>query len=78
MQAASELIRSSVEPVLEQYTPAMLASLKFSKFTLGTVAPQFTGLDLLVAKATCLNSCDLRERNLKARVKCVFLKEFLS
>ncbi|CAA7039066.1 unnamed protein product [Microthlaspi erraticum] len=46
-EAASELIRSSVEPVLEQYTPAMLASLKFSKFTLGTVAPQFTGVCIL-------------------------------
>ncbi|KAL0728302.1 hypothetical protein Bca4012_024395 [Brassica carinata] len=46
-EAASELIRSSVEPVLEQYTPAMIASLKFSKLTLGTVAPQFTGVSIL-------------------------------
>ncbi|XP_056858816.1 synaptotagmin-4 [Raphanus sativus] len=45
--AASELIRSSVEPVLEQYTPAVIASLKFSKLTLGTVAPQFTGVSIL-------------------------------
>jgi len=37
------LIRTSVEPVLEQYRPAVLSSLKFSKLTLGTVAPQFTG-----------------------------------
>ncbi|KAJ8421348.1 hypothetical protein Cgig2_033072 [Carnegiea gigantea] len=42
-KAASELIKSSVEPILEQYRPAMLASLKFSTLTLGTVAPQFTG-----------------------------------
>ncbi|MCD7468358.1 hypothetical protein HAX54_006435, partial [Datura stramonium] len=42
-KAASELVRSSVEPILEQYRPVILASLKFSKFTLGTVAPQFTG-----------------------------------
>ncbi|XP_059315920.1 synaptotagmin-5-like [Lycium ferocissimum] len=41
-EAASELVRSSVEPILEQYRPVILASLKFSKFTLGTVAPQFT------------------------------------
>ncbi|CAI0389047.1 unnamed protein product [Linum tenue] len=40
---ASELIKSSVEPTLEQYRPIILSSLKFSKFTLGTVAPQFTG-----------------------------------
>lgn len=32
-----------MEPVLEQYRPIILSSLKFSKFTLGTVAPQFTG-----------------------------------
>ncbi|XP_022728623.1 synaptotagmin-5-like isoform X2 [Durio zibethinus] len=41
-EAASDLIKTSVEPVLEQYRPIILASLKFSKFTLGTVAPQFT------------------------------------
>lgn len=33
----------NVEPVLESYRPVILASLKFSRFTLGTVAPQFTG-----------------------------------
>lgn len=43
-QAASELIRNSLEPVLEQYKSLLLDSLKFSKLTLGTVAPQFTGL----------------------------------
>ncbi|KAJ8562284.1 hypothetical protein K7X08_011575 [Anisodus acutangulus] len=46
-EAASELVRSSVEPILEQYRPMILASLKFSKFTLGTVAPQFTGVSIL-------------------------------
>ncbi|XP_047338397.1 synaptotagmin-4-like isoform X2 [Impatiens glandulifera] len=46
-EAASELIRSSVEPILEQYRPVVLASLKFSKLTLGTVAPQFTGISIL-------------------------------
>lgn len=46
-QAASELIKSSVEPVLEQYRPFVLSSLKFSKFTLGTVAPQFTGVSII-------------------------------
>lgn len=45
--AASELIRSSVEPVLEQYRPVILASLSFKKLTLGTVAPQFTGICIL-------------------------------
>ncbi|CAI9100873.1 OLC1v1038061C3 [Oldenlandia corymbosa var. corymbosa] len=46
-EAASELIKTNVEPVLEQYRPALLASLTFSKFTLGTVAPQFTGVSIL-------------------------------
>ncbi|XAR69393.1 hypothetical protein NMG60_11000946 [Bertholletia excelsa] len=46
-EAASELIRNSVEPVLEQYRPAVISSLKFSKLTLGTVAPQFTGVSIV-------------------------------
>ncbi|XP_058115645.1 synaptotagmin-5 isoform X2 [Magnolia sinica] len=46
-EAASELIKTSVEPVLEQYRPVILSSLKFSKLTLGTVAPQFTGVTIL-------------------------------
>ncbi|KAL0330557.1 UNVERIFIED_CONTAM: Synaptotagmin-5 [Sesamum radiatum] len=44
---ASEIIRNSVEPILEQYRPAILASLKFSTLTLGTVAPHFTGITVL-------------------------------
>ncbi|CAL5358919.1 unnamed protein product [Camellia sinensis] len=50
-EAASELIRSSVEPILEQYRPVILSSLKFSKLTLGTVAPQFTGVSILEGDA---------------------------
>ncbi|CAA7026523.1 unnamed protein product [Microthlaspi erraticum] len=46
-EAASDLIRASVEPILEQYRPAIVASLTFSKLTLGTVAPQFTGVTVL-------------------------------
>ncbi|XP_048495180.1 synaptotagmin-5 isoform X2 [Beta vulgaris subsp. vulgaris] len=46
-EAASEIIRSSVEPILEQYRPVILASMKFRKLTLGTVAPQFTGICVL-------------------------------
>ncbi|KAK2986217.1 hypothetical protein RJ640_010051 [Escallonia rubra] len=45
--AASELIKANVEPILEQYRPVISSSLKFSKFTLGTVAPQFTGVSIL-------------------------------
>ncbi|KAH9610784.1 hypothetical protein KSS87_002575 [Heliosperma pusillum] len=46
-QAASELIKASVEPILEQYRPIVLSSLKFSKLTLGTVAPQFSGVSII-------------------------------
>ncbi|KAK4491055.1 hypothetical protein RD792_001777, partial [Penstemon davidsonii] len=46
-EAASEIIRNSVEPMLEQYRPVILDSLKFSKLTLGTVAPQFTGVSII-------------------------------
>uniref|UniRef100_A0A5B6ZAP4 Synaptotagmin-5-like n=1 Tax=Davidia involucrata TaxID=16924 RepID=A0A5B6ZAP4_DAVIN len=46
-EAASELIKASVEPILEQYRPIILSSLRFSKFTLGTVAPQFTGVSII-------------------------------
>lgn len=45
--AASELIKASVEPVLEQYRPIVFAALTFSKLTLGTVAPQFTGISII-------------------------------
>ncbi|KAI9118507.1 hypothetical protein K1719_010839 [Acacia pycnantha] len=46
-EAASELIRSNVEPILENYTPTILSSITFSKLTLGTVAPQFTGVAIV-------------------------------
>ncbi|KAJ9702612.1 hypothetical protein PVL29_004380 [Vitis rotundifolia] len=50
-EAASELIRSNMEPILEEYRPVVLSSLKFSKLTLGTVAPQFTGVSILEGEA---------------------------
>ncbi|KAL8054501.1 hypothetical protein ABFS82_05G142200 [Erythranthe guttata] len=46
-QAASEIIRNAVEPILEQYRSSIMSSLKFSKLTLGTVAPQFTGVSII-------------------------------
>lgn len=50
-EAASEMICSSVEPILEKYRPVVLSSLKFSKLTLGTVAPQFTGISIIECNA---------------------------
>ncbi|KAF5758437.1 putative synaptotagmin-like mitochondrial-lipid-binding domain-containing protein [Helianthus annuus] len=47
-RAASDLIKVNVEPILEQYRPMVLSSLSFSKFTLGTVAPQFTWLGVSI------------------------------
>lgn len=46
-QAASQMIKALVEPILEQYTPTILDSLTFSKLTLGTVAPQITGVKMV-------------------------------
>ncbi|KAI3771742.1 hypothetical protein L6452_02909 [Arctium lappa] len=46
-EAASDLIKANVEPILEQYRPIVLSSLRFSKLTLGTVAPQFTGVSVV-------------------------------
>ncbi|KAJ3693407.1 hypothetical protein LUZ60_008887 [Juncus effusus] len=46
-EAASEVIRTSLDPVFEQYKSFILASFRFSKLTLGTVPPQFTGISIL-------------------------------
>jgi len=42
-QAATMVIRDSVEPLLEDYRPPGITSLKFSKLTLGNVAPKIEG-----------------------------------
>lgn len=38
------VIKESVEPLLEDYRPTGIKSLKFSKLTLGNVAPKIEGL----------------------------------
>lgn len=43
MQAAEAIIRESVEPLLEDYRPPGITSLKFSKLSLGTVSPKIEG-----------------------------------
>ena len=43
-QAASAVIKESVEPLLEEYRPPGITSLKFSKLSLGTVAPKIEGM----------------------------------
>ncbi|KAK9910674.1 hypothetical protein M0R45_034628 [Rubus argutus] len=42
--AAELVIKESVEPLLEEYRPPGITSLKFSKLSLGTVAPKIEGI----------------------------------
>ncbi|KAE8697542.1 polygalacturonate 4-alpha-galacturonosyltransferase-like [Hibiscus syriacus] len=44
VEAASAVIKESVEPLLEEYRPPGITSLKFSKLSLGTVAPKIEGI----------------------------------
>ncbi|KAE9445733.1 hypothetical protein C3L33_22370, partial [Rhododendron williamsianum] len=43
-QAATLVIKESVEPLLEQYRPPGITKLKFSKLSLGNVAPKIEGI----------------------------------
>ncbi|KAI3719406.1 hypothetical protein L6452_20303 [Arctium lappa] len=43
-EAASIIIKESVEPLLEEYRPTGISSLKFNKLSLGTVAPKIEGI----------------------------------
>lgn len=43
-EAATAVIKESVEPLLEEYRPPGITSLKFSKLSLGTVAPKIEGI----------------------------------
>ncbi|KAE8734452.1 polygalacturonate 4-alpha-galacturonosyltransferase-like [Hibiscus syriacus] len=43
-EAASAVIKESVEPLLEEYRPPGITSLKFSKLSLDTVAPKIEGI----------------------------------
>lgn len=42
------VIKESVEPLLEEYRPPGITSLKFNKFSLGTVAPKIEGINQLI------------------------------
>ncbi|KAJ7951027.1 synaptotagmin-5-like [Quillaja saponaria] len=42
--AAAMVIKESVEPLLEEYRPPGITSLKFSKLSLGSVAPKIEGI----------------------------------
>lgn len=45
-QAGELVIKESVEPLLEEYRPPGITSLKFSKLSLGNVAPKIEGESL--------------------------------
>ncbi|CAN1157751.1 Calcium-dependent lipid-binding protein, partial [Linum perenne] len=42
--AATMVVKESVEPLLEEYRPPGITSLKFSKFSMGTVPPKIEGI----------------------------------
>ncbi|KAI6703925.1 hypothetical protein NL676_013061 [Syzygium grande] len=44
LRAATAVIKESVEPLLEDYRPPGITSLKFSKLSIGTVAPKIEGI----------------------------------
>ncbi|KAJ0971055.1 hypothetical protein J5N97_019014 [Dioscorea zingiberensis] len=43
-EAAQAVVKESVEPLLDDYRPAGISSLKFSKFSLGNVSPKIEGI----------------------------------
>lgn len=43
-QAATLVIKESVEPLLEEYRPPGITKLKFNKLSLGNVAPKIEGM----------------------------------
>ncbi|TVU39434.1 hypothetical protein EJB05_12853 [Eragrostis curvula] len=43
-QAATAVVKESVEPLLDDYRPPGIKSLKFSKFSLGNVSPKIEGI----------------------------------
>lgn len=65
-----------MEPILEQYRPVILASMKFRKLTLGTVAPQFTGQcdDHKFFETECVNRFFLLQRKEWEKIVCFVTK----
>lgn len=53
------VIKESVEPLLDDYRPPGITSLKFSKLSLGNVSPKIEGLQfsLLVKSSLFISLC---------------------
>lgn len=68
MQAGEAIIKDSVEPILEDYRPPGISSLKFSKLSLGTVAPKIEGSNInLSTNLLCSFLLDILLENLLVR-----------
>lgn len=60
-EAATMVIKESVEPLLEEYRPPGITSLKFSKLSLGNVAPKIEGIRVQsLTKGQIIMDVDLR------------------
>ncbi|KAK4344918.1 hypothetical protein RND71_035094 [Anisodus tanguticus] len=60
-QAGEAIIKDSVEPILEDYRPPGISSMKFSKLSLGTVAPKVEGIRVQsLKKGQIIVDIDLR------------------
>lgn len=65
VQAGEAIIKDSVEPILEDYRPPGISSMKFSKLSLGTVAPKIEGSNIKLSnKLLCSFLLDLLPENL--------------
>ncbi|CAB4300201.1 unnamed protein product [Prunus armeniaca] len=58
--AAEMVIKDSVEPLLEAYRPPGITSLKFSKLSLGTVAPKIEGVEAALVASIPIQLKDLQ------------------
>ncbi|KAJ8556320.1 hypothetical protein K7X08_023078 [Anisodus acutangulus] len=59
--AGEAIIKDSVEPILEDYRPPGISSMKFSKLSLGTVAPKIEGIRVQsLKKGQIIMDIDLR------------------
>ncbi|KAL2337421.1 hypothetical protein Fmac_011867 [Flemingia macrophylla] len=68
-EAATFVIRESVEPLLEEYRPPGITSLKFSKLSLGNVAPKIEGSGFSNSQCLCFGAPPMSNSNLNSVLK---------
>ncbi|KAH0456872.1 hypothetical protein IEQ34_014779 [Dendrobium chrysotoxum] len=60
-EAATAVVKESVEPLLDDYRPSGITSLRFSKFSLGSVPPKIEGIKVQsLKKGQIIMDIDLR------------------